>query len=151
MLCWLRKCSMKFETRLEHLSCKSLAQLVQQTQLHIQWLQIYIHAIQNKIVSVTEEGDYGRSTHFQPTFQNWKYSMLTKSPVCLSVCVCKRFLRQTVHDGVLDPKLTFFTDKAWFHLSGYISAKNNRYWSSINTDFWSDPSLVYGVPLLLYE
>jgi hypothetical protein len=38
----------------------------------------------------------------------------------------------TVHYGVLDPKLTLFTDEAWFHLSGYINAQNNRYWSSIN-------------------
>jgi hypothetical protein len=44
---------------------------------------------------------------------------------------CDWFL-QAVHDGVLDPKLTFFTDQAWFHLSGYINAQNNRYWSSIN-------------------
>jgi hypothetical protein len=44
---------------------------------------------------------------------------------------CNLFL-QAVHDGVLDPKLTFFTDKPWFHLSGYINAQNNRYWSSIN-------------------
>jgi hypothetical protein len=38
---------------------------------------------------------------------------------------------QAVHDGVLDPKLTFFTDEASFNLSGYISVQNNRYWSSI--------------------
>jgi hypothetical protein len=57
---------------------------------------------------VTEEGDYERRMHFC----NW--------------------LLWTVHDGVLDPKFTFFTDKAWFHLSRYINAQNNRYWSSIN-------------------
>jgi hypothetical protein len=39
---------------------------------------------------------------------------------------------QALHDGVLDPELTFFIDEAWFHLSGYISAQNNRYWSRIN-------------------
>jgi hypothetical protein len=32
----------------------------------------------------------------------------------------------------LTQNLTFFTDEAWFHLSGYINAQNNRYWSSIN-------------------
>jgi hypothetical protein len=47
---------------------------------------------------------------------------------------------QAVHDGVLDPKLTFFTDEAWFHLSGYINAQNNRYWSNIN------PSQTFEVP-----
>jgi hypothetical protein len=48
---------------------------------------------------------------------------------------------QAVHDGVLDPKLTFFTDETWFHLSGYISAQNNRYWSIIN------PKQTFEVPL----
>jgi hypothetical protein len=68
-------------------------------------------------VQVIEEGDYGRRMHF-----------------------CKWFL-QAVHDSVLDPKRTFFTDEAWFHLSGYISAQNNRYWSSIN------PRQTFEVPL----
>jgi hypothetical protein len=35
-----------------------------------------------------------------------------------------------VYDAVLDPKLIFFTDEAWYHLSGYINVRNNRYWSS---------------------
>jgi hypothetical protein len=48
---------------------------------------------------------------------------------------------QAVHDGILDPKLTFFTDEAWFHLSGYINVQNNRYWSSIN------PRQTFEVPL----
>jgi hypothetical protein len=39
------------------------------------------------------------------------------------------FCRQYV--TVLDPKLASFTDEAWFHLSGSISAQKNRYWSSI--------------------
>jgi hypothetical protein len=37
-----------------------------------------------------------------------------------------------VCDSVLDPQLTLFTDEAWFHLSGYANAQNNRYWSSIH-------------------
>jgi hypothetical protein len=37
-----------------------------------------------------------------------------------------------VHDGLTDPKLTFFTDEANFHISGYVDAHNNRYWSSEN-------------------
>jgi hypothetical protein len=52
---------------------------------------------------VIEEGDYKRRMHF-----------------------CNWFL-QAVHDGVLDPKLTSFTDEAWFHLSGYINAQSSRY------------------------
>jgi hypothetical protein len=57
---------------------------------------------------VIEEGDYERRAHF-----------------------CNWFLH-AVHNSVLDAKLTFFTDEVWFHLSGYISAENNRYWNSIN-------------------
>jgi hypothetical protein len=59
-------------------------------------------------VQVIEECNYGRRKHF-----------------------CNWFL-QAVHNSVLEPKLTFYTDEAWFHLSGYINAQNNRYWSSIN-------------------
>jgi hypothetical protein len=50
------------------------------------------------------------------------------------------FLR-AVHDSVLDPELKFFTDEAWFYLSGYIIVQNNRYWSSIN------PRQTFEVPL----
>jgi hypothetical protein len=58
-------------------------------------------------VQVIEEGDYGRM-HF--------------------VTSCEQYM--TVF--FFYQKLTFFTDEAWFHLSGYFSAKNNWYWSSIN-------------------
>jgi hypothetical protein len=37
-----------------------------------------------------------------------------------------------LHDGLLDPKLTFFTDEANFKLSGYVNSQNNRYRSSEN-------------------
>jgi hypothetical protein len=37
-----------------------------------------------------------------------------------------------VHDSFLGPELAFCTDEAWIHLSGYINAQNNQYWSSIN-------------------
>jgi hypothetical protein len=39
---------------------------------------------------------------------------------------------QSVVKGEIDPQLTFFSDEAWFHLQGYISMQNNRYWSSPN-------------------
>jgi hypothetical protein len=51
-----------------------------------------------------------------------------------------RFL-QAVYEGVLDKKLTSFTNEACFHLSGRISAENNRYWSSINLRQNSDMPL----------
>jgi hypothetical protein len=37
-----------------------------------------------------------------------------------------------VHDGLTDPKKTFFTDEANFNLSGGVNAQTNRYWSSEN-------------------
>jgi hypothetical protein len=49
--------------------------------------------------SVTEEGNYKRRTYF-----------------------CNWYL-QAVYDNILDPKLTFFTEEAWFHWSGYINAQ----------------------------
>jgi hypothetical protein len=42
-----------------------------------------------------------------------------------------RFL-WVVCDSVLDPKLTFYPDKAWFHPSGYIDSQNIRYRRNIN-------------------
>jgi hypothetical protein len=88
--------------RLEHSPRKSLARFAQQAQVSkTTWRATKnLHLRPYKIiqVQVTEEGDYGRRTHF-----------------------CNWFL-QAVHDGVLDPRLTFFTDGAWFHLSGYINA-----------------------------
>jgi hypothetical protein len=29
-----------------------------------------------------------------------------------------------------DPELTFYSDKAWYTLSGYVNSQNNRYWST---------------------
>jgi hypothetical protein len=108
--------------RLEHSPRKSLARLAQQAQVSkiTTWRATKnLHLLPYKITQVRaiEECDYGRRTHF-----------------------CNWFL-QAVHDGVLHPKLTFFTDEAWFHLSGHINAQNNRYWSSIN------PKQTFEVPL----
>jgi hypothetical protein len=79
--------------RLEHLPCKSLARLAKQAQVSktTTWRatkNLHLRPIKITQVQVIEEGDYGRRTHF-----------------------CNWFL-QAVHDGVLDPKLMFFTDEA---------------------------------------
>jgi hypothetical protein len=99
--------------RLKYSPRKSLARLAQHVQVSktTAWRatkNLHVRPYKITQVQVIEECDYGRRTHF-----------------------CNCFL-QEVHGGVLDPKLTFFTDEAWFHLSGYINAQNNRYWSSIN-------------------
>jgi hypothetical protein len=49
-------------------------------------------------------------------------------------------LLQSVAKGEIDSELAFFSDEAWFHLPGYISTQNNRYWSSQN------PHLTHDVP-----
>jgi hypothetical protein len=108
--------------RLEHSPRKSLARSAQQAQVSktTAWRETKnLHLRPYKItqVQVIEEGDYGRRTQFF----NWFF--------------------QAVHDGVLNPKLIFFTDEAWFHLSGYINYQKNRYWSSIN------PRQAFEVPL----
>jgi hypothetical protein len=33
---------------------------------------------------------------------------------------------------MVDPNLVFYTDEAWFHLSGYVTSQNNRYWRAEN-------------------
>jgi hypothetical protein len=38
---------------------------------------------------------------------------------------------QTNTVDILD--ITFFTDEAWFNLSGYINTQNSRLWSSENS------------------
>jgi hypothetical protein len=103
----------EIEARLEHSPQKSQARLAQQAQVSKTTAfrankNIYLWLYKIIQVQVIEESDDERRMYF-----------------------CSLFL-QAVHDGVLDPKVTFFTDEACFHLSGYINAQNNRYWSSIN-------------------
>jgi hypothetical protein len=55
-----------------------------------------------------------------------------------------------------DPKFKFFTDEAWFHLSGYNDIHNNSYRSGVNgrQSFevpLYDQKNMCGVPLLLHE
>jgi hypothetical protein len=61
----------------------------------------------------------------------YKTRQATEDGECKITRFCNWFL-WSVHDGLLDPKITFFADEAWFHLSACISAQNNGYWSSIN-------------------
>jgi hypothetical protein len=44
---------------------------------------------------------------------------------------CSWFL-QSVVEGAINPKLTFFSVEVWFRLQRYINTQNNSYWSSQN-------------------
>lgn len=37
--------------------------------------------------------------------------------------------------------ITWFTDEAWFHLSGYVNTQNSRYWAAVN------PHVIHETPL----
>jgi hypothetical protein len=59
---------------------------------------------------------------------------------------CEWFLKFIENDSVLN--YTFFTDEAWFHLSGYINSQNTRVWATKNLhEFLESPlhSLKIGV------
>jgi hypothetical protein len=43
---------------------------------------------------------------------------------------CNFFQQKINNEDVLD--LSFFTDKSWFHLSGYVNKQNYRTWSAVN-------------------
>jgi hypothetical protein len=56
----------------------------------------------------------------------------TYIPMDVWFCFWTPFKLTKGFHGVLDWKLTFFTDGASFHLGGHINAQNSRNWSSIN-------------------
>ncbi|KAJ4430118.1 hypothetical protein ANN_22328 [Periplaneta americana] len=40
--------------------------------------------------------------------------------------------RHSIHNGDVDPLLTFFIDEAWIHVHGHVSTQNNRYQATEN-------------------
>lgn len=46
---------------------------------------------------------------------------------------CEWFLNTLDNDDMLEK--TFFTDEAWFYLSGYVNSQNMRMWSAENPNF----------------
>src|SRR6185437_9724828 len=51
------------------------------------------------------------------------------------------WVRDQILHGHIEPNSLFFTDEAWFHLTGYVNSQNNRYWSNEN------PHQLHEVPL----
>jgi hypothetical protein len=45
---------------------------------------------------------------------------------------CGGWLFNMAARGFVDPFIFFSTDKAWFHMSNYVSTQNTLYWSSEN-------------------
>lgn len=52
---------------------------------------------------------------------------------------CQWFTDNLMNDDLLN--LTFFSDEAWFHLSGYINSQNMRMWSSENPHIFLESPL----------
>lgn len=52
---------------------------------------------------------------------------------------CHWFVNNLMNDDLLD--LTFFSDEAWFHLSGYINSQNMRMWSNDNPHVFTESPL----------
>lgn len=52
---------------------------------------------------------------------------------------CQWFNEHLSNDDILD--LTFFSDEAWFHLSGYVHSQNYRTWATENPHTFIETSL----------
>lgn len=52
---------------------------------------------------------------------------------------CHWFNENINDDNILD--LTFYSDEAWFHLSGYVNNQNYRTWSTDNPHTFIETSL----------
>lgn len=52
---------------------------------------------------------------------------------------CTWFNNNLADDNLLDN--TFFSDEAWFHLSGYVNSQNYRHWSSVNPHVYVETNM----------
>ena len=52
---------------------------------------------------------------------------------------CRWFVNNLMNDDLLN--LTFFSDEAWFHLSGYVNSQNMRMWSTDNPHVFTETPL----------
>lgn len=98
---------------LERSPKKSLRKLSQQMDVSLSSARkatklLRLHAYKTTVVHSLQPADHGP----RMVFSNW-----------ITNAVC---------NGEVDPEMTFFTDEAWFHLSGYVNSQNSRYWCSEN-------------------
>ncbi len=54
---------------------------------------------------------------------------------------CRWFLRFVREHGLAFCDHVYYSDEAWFHLTGYVNAQNNRYWSGENPRLFTETSL----------
>lgn len=69
--------------------------------------------------------------HYRP-YKLTEVSQLQERDYESRLNYCMWFQNFIYEHGAAILDVTFFTDEAWFHLSGYVNSQNNRLWSSEN-------------------
>jgi hypothetical protein len=86
------------------------------------WLFRLVYlAVRHKIVK--------KNLHFLPYKVTTVQELLPNDPES-RINYCNWFQNNLNNDRLLD--LSFFSDEAWCHVSGYVNSQNVRYWSSEN-------------------
>ena len=67
------------------------------------------------------------------------YQALLPTDHARYLAYCHWFVNNLMNNDLLN--LTFFSDEAWFHLSGYVNSQNMRMWSTDNPHFFVESPL----------
>lgn len=67
------------------------------------------------------------------------YQALLPTDHARRLAYCQWFVNNLMNNDLLN--LTFFSDEAWFHLSGYVNSQNMRMWSTDNPHFFVESPL----------
>jgi hypothetical protein len=100
-------------------SLRVLSQEIGLSRSTCQWAakKVGLHAYRFRVVQELKQQDYDK----RMTYRCWFQTFIDENP------------------GILD--YTWFSDEAWFHLSGYVNYQNTRLWGSEN------PNTLFEEPL----
>ncbi len=98
------------------------------------------HRGQNNGISKTSCGRAAKKSKFHP-YRVSVVHELKPADYVKRVKYCEWFLKFIENDSVLLINYTFFTDEAWFHLSGYVNSQNTRVWATKNPHEFIESSL----------